>query len=61
MPAESLVFCTLLGPEGPDLPAALFEVQRQNGPLDLWHPMDVTVSACKKAPDSCVTGLVQAQ
>ncbi len=34
MPEELLVFCTLLGPEGPDLPPSFFGARRLNGPLD---------------------------
>ena len=35
MPAESLVFCTLLGPEGPDLEElARVNRERTSGPAD---------------------------
>jgi hypothetical protein len=54
MPAESLVFCTLLGPEGPDLPGAFrsARAERTSGPQALNEP---------RSTDSCVTGFGQAQ
>jgi hypothetical protein len=60
MPAESLVFCTLLGPEGPDLEKLVRATREPNlGTTDIrWMS---AVCACKKAPDSCATGFVQAR
>jgi hypothetical protein len=53
-PAEQLVFCTLLGPEGPDLE----ELARVAREPNLWTS---DIRWMSRSTDSCVTGLVQAQ
>jgi hypothetical protein len=53
MPAEQLVFCTLLGPEGPDVEEfARATRERTSGPQALNEP---------RSSDFVVTGYVQAR
>jgi hypothetical protein len=54
MPAEQLVFCTLLGPEGPDLE----ELARVAREPNLWTS---DIRWMSRSTDSSVTGLGQAQ